>query len=126
MKEKRKLERFRMGLPAEIEVTNESGGQKQSGNFLTRDISAAGAFISNADSLTEGTPVKIEIILDLEKLTNVVRGRSAIKVTGTVARKEGSGIAIRFDKGYKIVPLSEPKTTRETSTSRIFPDSNDD
>ncbi len=53
--------------------------------------------------------MKVDMILPLDELRELKGKRSLVKVSGEVIRVENDGMAIRFDKKYKILPL--PKQT---------------
>ena len=105
MKERRKLERFSFEVPARIDVLV-SGESKKTFDLPTSDICAGGAFFHTPDPLPIGTQVKIDLILD-----RGLRGGEAIlahiKLGGAVLRSESTGMAICFDKSYKIIPLNK-------------------
>lgn len=94
MKERRKLERFDLQLPAEIEVER---GKKHIRNLFTKNICAGGAFFETLDPLPLDTRVKIDLVAPT---------RVQIIVVGSVCRSEPGGMAIRFDKEYKLLPLA--------------------
>jgi hypothetical protein len=52
--------------------------------------------------MSVGTDVKLDIILPLDKLHKLGGKISRIKVSGSVIRTDQQGMAICFDKNYKI------------------------
>ena len=112
MKEKRKLERFDLELPATIQFLT-PGQEKSLLDLLTTNISSGGAFFHTTRPLPEGTPVKIDLILPLGRLKKLKDDskQAYIKVTGTVLRSESEGMAICFDQDYQLVGVSQ-NTTR--------------
>ncbi len=109
-KERRNLGRFRLEIPAKIEVIN-SDLKRETHDLQTSNISSGGAFFHTTQPLPEGTPVKIDIILPLDKLKQLKddQKQAYIKVTGRVLRTESMGMAIGFDKNYTIRPWKEDK-----------------
>ena len=107
-KEHRKLERFRLEIPAKIEVIG-TGKQKGTIEVLTSDICAGGAYFQTKKPLPQGTQVKIDMVLPLEHLRKVSEeyNRAYIKVSGTVLRTESSGMAVSFDEDYELGPYIE-------------------
>lgn len=93
MVERRKLERFDLRLPAKIQGL---GLKKGVHNFLTKNVSAGGAFLETTKQLPENSRVSIDFVVP----TGVL-----VKVTGDVLRSEPTGIAIRFDNEYQLTPL---------------------
>lgn len=105
-RERRRLGRFRLEIPATIEVINSDLEGVKSG-LKTSNISSGGAFFHTKEPLPEGTPVKIDLILPLDKLKKLENDhkQAYIKVSGKVLRSESKGMAISFDQDYVIRPL---------------------
>jgi hypothetical protein len=102
MIEKRKLERFELSVPARIQG-------EENRNILelaTRDVCASGAFFHTDRSLPEGTKVRIDLLLPLERLKSFLEGydHAHVSLTGKVSRIEPRGMAICFDNNYSIRP----------------------
>jgi hypothetical protein len=125
MTERRKLERFKLRVPARIEVVTQDRDVEETPpalNLTAENICSCGAFFHTSSPLPEGTEVKIDMVLDLDpegtevKIDMVldldeVRGlegrRSLIAVPGRVLRSEPTGMAICFGKDYEILPSSD-------------------
>ena len=105
-KERRRLGRFRLEIPAKIDVLD-SGLEREGHDLKTSNISSGGAFFHTKEPLPEGTEVKIDLILPLEKLKQLKNDhkQAYIKVSGKVLRSESKGMAISFDQNYVIRPL---------------------
>ena len=105
MEERRELERFKLRLPARIEMVS---GKPEVGRDIisleTDDISSGGAFFHTLSPLPEGTQVKIDMLLNFQRLRIPKDNRPHIKISGNVLRSEATGMAIRFDKEYQIIP----------------------
>jgi len=103
MGEKRRLERFDLVLPAEIEFINEHHDERMI-NLLTANICSGGAYFHTNQPLPAGTQVKIDLVLPLDKLRKLKKEhkKAFIKVRGKVLRTESEGMAICFDKDYQI------------------------
>ena len=116
-KERRKLGRFRLEIPAKIEMICSEWG-KVVLDLRTINISCGVAFFHTEQPLPEGTPVKIDLILSLEKLKKLENDhrQAYIKMTGKVLRSESKGMAISFDQKYVIRPLREK---RKENTSEL-------
>ncbi|MFH1481123.1 MAG: PilZ domain-containing protein, partial [Pseudomonadota bacterium] len=76
-------------------------------DLMTEDISSGGAFFHTSDPLLEGTEVRIDLILPLDKLKKLKGKRACIKVNGKVLRKGSEGMAIVFNRRYKIIPMED-------------------
>jgi hypothetical protein len=109
MLEKRGLERFDVALTAIIR----SGAPHREGEesitlLKTKNICEMGAYFSTSQPLTEGTMVRVDLILPLSefRLRRVKEDKSIVSVDGTVLRTEAKGMAIRFSRSYAITALS--------------------
>ena len=101
--ERRKMERFSMEIPATLTLS--IGDRKQKSlELMTSNICSGGAFFKIEKPLSVGTNVKIDIILPLNKFKNGNRKRSLINVSGSVIRADQKGMAICFDKKYRLSP----------------------
>ncbi len=104
MKDRREFERFDLELLARAEA--ETFGQGNGPFSLkTSNISAGGAFFHTARPLSEGTKVKLNLILAIEKLKKLTGAQCHIKVKGEVVRSDEKGMAIRFQRNYKMIPF---------------------
>ena len=105
MKERRKLERFDLHIPAKIELLIKKR-EKELIRLLTENVCAGGAYFHTTKPLPESTPVKIDLVLPLDKLKTLKDEwkHALIKVTGKVLRSEPEGMAICFDEDYQIHP----------------------
>jgi len=104
MKDKRKLERFDLEIPATLELLA-SDREQRILNLLTSNMCSGGAYFHTTQPLPEGTQVKIDLVLPLDRLRELKDDckQAYIKVTGTVLRSESKGMAICFDEDYQIV-----------------------
>ncbi len=102
---KRKLERFSLKLPARI-VVNDNGNGAENGSLdaITSDISAGGAFFYTDTPLPVGTQMQVDLVLPLDELKKVKGKKAKIRVKGAVIRTGKQGMAICFDKKYRITP----------------------
>jgi len=105
MKDKRGLERIDLGLSATIEFLT-SDQEKSLPNLLTSNVCSGGAYFHTTQPLPEGTQIKIDLVLPLDKLKKLKDEykQAYKKVTGAVLRSESEGMAILFDKDYLIRP----------------------
>ena len=102
MENRREFERFDLELPASVEA--ETSGQKNEiFSLKTSNISAGGTFFPTNRPLPEGKQVQLNIILGIQKLKELIVSQCHIIVRGTVVRSEKTGVAIRFQRNYKIV-----------------------
>ena len=101
--DRRKMERFDLKLPTKLFWTGIEREQV-SIELMTSNISAGGAFFKTQQPLSVGTDVKINMELPLNKFKDVRFKRSYINVLGSVIRIDQQGMAICFDKKYKILP----------------------
>lgn len=108
--EKRTVARFRLEIPARIEVIDPVR-KRETRELQTENISSAGAFFHTERPLPEGTPVKLDIVLPLHAVKRLKAGpkQAHIRLTGRVARSEEKGMAIAFNDDYTIRPMKEEK-----------------
>lgn len=108
MAERRKLERFELNAPTILTIEQgEKTGERL--KLSTRDISATGAYLVGSAALVPGTDVRLEILLSVEKMHEVV-GESnliTVKIEGTVIRSELEGLAVAFRDSYEIRTYSQ-------------------
>jgi hypothetical protein len=108
MKEKRKLERFDFEVPARIEGII-SGEENEVCDLSTSNICAGGAFFRTTDPLPQGTKVKMNLVLPLDRIQELVgHDRVNVRVEGTVLRSGAAGMAVSFSEDYQILPLQKP------------------
>jgi len=98
------MDRFTLELPAVISITDERG-KPRTFNVVSRNICAGGAFLQPDELLSEGTYVKINLILSLNNFRGMEGKGSRINVSGTVVRTESQGMAVCFDNLYQISPI---------------------
>jgi hypothetical protein len=103
--DKRRLERFNLGLPSQVSVG--TGLDQEIIDLFTRDISSDGAYFHTDAPLPVGTAVKIDLIISLDELKKIESRKALIKVSGEVVRSENKGMAICFEKDYKIIPIDD-------------------
>ena len=105
MVERRRLQRFKLRLPARIETLPKTPDKKAKVLKLETDnICSGGAFFHTLSPLPEGTPIKAEFVLDTQRLRYPKDTRPLINVRGHVLRTEPTGMAIRFRKDFRILP----------------------
>jgi hypothetical protein len=105
MKERRKLERFEFEVPARIEGFV-SGQRNEVCDLSTSNICAGGAFFRTTDPLPQGTKVKMNLVLPLDRIQELVgHNRVNVRVEGTVLRSGSTGMAVSFSEDYQILPL---------------------
>ncbi len=104
MKERRRLVRFDLEIPATIELLT-PGQERELLNLLTSNICSGGAYFHTTQPLPEGSRVKVDLDLPLDRLERLKEGyrQAYIKVTGKVSRSESEGMAICFDEDYQIM-----------------------
>jgi hypothetical protein len=104
MKERRKLERFDFEVPTRIEGFN-SGQGDDTCVLSTSNICAGGAFFRTSDPLPQGTKVKMNLALPLDRIRELVgHDRVNVRVEATVLRSGPSGMAVAFSRDYQILP----------------------
>ncbi len=94
--ERRDLSRFDLKLRSVLKRMREG---EEVLELFTRDVSSKGAFFLTSNPLPIDTTLAMTLFLPV--------GQSAIGkigVAGKVVRTEDEGMAVRFDRGYTLVP----------------------
>jgi hypothetical protein len=104
MQEKRKYERFALGLPGKIIAVESGPGEVL--NVVTRDVSAGGASVHTATPKAIGARVKLRLNVTSTKLKELTGAQGLLKVAGTVVRSNAQGIAICFHGEPEVVPIA--------------------
>lgn len=104
--DKRTVERFTMQIPATVFV--EDGDLERVLTLETDNISSGGTFPSTDELVPEGAKVELELYLPLDKLRALLGPAERVRVTvrGTVVRTQRDGVAVEFDRGYRIRSFS--------------------
>jgi hypothetical protein len=105
MVERRKFERYELRVPAKVETLAREAGRKKL-SLKTANVCAGGAYFSTPKALTEGTKVRLEIVLTFNGQKRLADAKNArVRILGTVMRSQKDGMAIRFSDDYVIAPL---------------------
>jgi c-di-GMP-binding flagellar brake protein YcgR len=105
MVERRKFERYELRVPAKVETLAGEAGRKKL-SLKTANVCAGGAYFSTPKALTEGTKVRLEIVLTFNGQKSLRDSKNArVRILGTVMRSQKDGMAIRFSEDYVIAPL---------------------
>ena len=112
MKDRRKLERFNLELPAEITVKTTEQMVRVL-HLRTRDISSGGAFFYGVNRLPEGTPVKVDLTLSADRLKRLMGAQAHVEIRGIVKRSEPSGMAICFNEDYHMMAIKAVRNHRK-------------
>ena len=98
MNEKRALQRFTIELPVHV-FPSMNGGH----NVVLKsiDICSLGAFIETPDPFPVGTRLEMDVFL----LSNSGAEDDIIRTNGEVIRTGPTGMAVRFDEKYQILPI---------------------
>lgn len=112
MKDRRKLVRFNLELPAEITVKTTEQVVRVL-HLRTRDISSGGAFFYGVSPLPEGTPVKADLTLSADRLKRLMGTQAHVEISGIVRRSEPSGMAICFNEDYHMTSIKAERNHRK-------------
>jgi len=105
MTDKRAYQRFDLEVPARLGIVGSGKVEEDGVSLRTTNICAGGAFLLTDDLLPEGTRVKMDFILSINKLKEMLDSHCRIRIEGEVIRKDASGIAVRFDEDYEIMSV---------------------
>ena len=106
MREKRKVERFDLHIKTILNVQDEAIMDKARILF-TRDISCAGVFLTTSNPLPIDTRVDLDLLLNQDELDRGLSQDKKINIStsGKVVRTNEQGMAVKFDKLYKVSSL---------------------
>lgn len=101
--DRRKMERFDLKLPTKLSWAGKDKDQ-ESIELMTDNICSGGAYLLTNRPLPKGTEVKMDLILEFDKMHKLGVLKSQINVSGFVTRTDHQGMAICFDREYEISP----------------------
>jgi len=102
MREKRQFERFDLQIETILNFQDGLFRNKRR-TYVSRNISCSGAFLNTSNPLTVGTKLDLVILLSQDKFgTKRKDERVKIMTMGMVVRTNELGMAIEFDKLYKM------------------------
>jgi len=101
--DRRKMDRFDLTLPTTLFWRGKDKKQ-ESLELMTNNICAGGAYLKTNSPLPLGTEVKMNVTLQLDSLGELKGRLSIIDVSGSVIRTDPHGMAICFNRKYKILP----------------------
>jgi len=105
MMEKRSVERFDLEIETLLHVRNEAITDIPPVLF-SRDISCAGVFLVTDNPLPIGTSLDLNLLLSTHELGNKPKDeRINLSTSGRVIRTDEQGMAVEFDKLFKISQL---------------------
>jgi hypothetical protein len=106
MREKRKVERFNLHIETILNVQDEAIIDTAP-ILLTRDISCTGVFLTTSNPLPIDTKVDLDLLLNQNELDSgpPKDKRINISTSGKVVRTNEQGMAVEFDKLYKVSNL---------------------
>ena len=106
MREKRKIERFDLQIETILNIQDEAVMDKAP-ILLTRDISCTGVFLTTSNPLPIETRVDLDFLINQNELESGSSKdkRINISTSGKVIRTDEQGMAVEFDKLYKISNL---------------------
>ena len=103
--EKRKVERFDLQIETMLNDRDEVIKERRPALF-SRDISCDGVFLVTDRPLPIGTNLDLNFLLSQQDFGSVPKDeRISIKTRGKVIRTDDQGMAVEFEKLYKISKL---------------------
>ena len=105
-KNKRAYERFDLSVPARLGIVGPDQTIKdEEVSLTTSNICAGGAFFATGNPLPDGTRLKLDLVISVDKLKEMLDSHCRIIIEGEVVRTESEGIAVRFEEDYEIMPV---------------------
>jgi hypothetical protein len=104
MKERRKYSRFKLELPARLEIN--STDKKEIFELHSSNISAAGVLLlGTTEQFPIGRRCQLELIVASARIKELTGIQGLIKIEGTIARSTPEGVAVCFDGDCQILGL---------------------
>lgn len=102
--EKRNFPRYDLNLPAIVSVV---GGPRNLRPLAlgTRDVSSGGGYFPCEAPLCVDTRVEVGLLIPVPGLKKIGRTGARVKLAGVVVRSDARGMAIRFDRRFRLAPL---------------------
>ena len=101
----RKVQRFILTVPAFIE-SHTGASADNNRELLSRDVSSGGAFFLTHDPLDVGTRLVVSMVLQPQYIKDSKSRKACVTIGGMVLRKESGGMAVQFEKSYKIKSIN--------------------
>jgi len=99
------MERFELKIPVMI-APRELHGRSERVWLLSQNLSGTGGFFSTSQPLPVKSKVWLGLVMDLDQSKTKDAERYAlIDAVGTVLRVEKEGMAVKFDRQFKILPI---------------------
>ena len=98
------MKRFVITIPAFIE-SHTGPSAEINRELLSRDVSSDGAFFLTHDPLDVGTRLMVSMVLKPQYIKSSKCRKARVSVGGMVLRKESKGMAVQFEKSYKITSV---------------------
>jgi c-di-GMP-binding flagellar brake protein YcgR len=106
MVERRRYERFSLRLAATIRLINDDKNRdSEVFDPYTQNICAGGAFLPTSHPVPKGKQVEIDLVLNVIRPQGLTKKKAHIRVKGKVIRTDSTGIAVCFDKHYRITRI---------------------
>ena len=98
--ERREIERFKLKLPAKVEVLKP--GERQVFNLVTSSISAKAAYFRMLHPISGNRHVQVRIMFASDFVKKMTGFQMKLRVEGRVVRSEPTGMAIQFNEHQKV------------------------
>jgi hypothetical protein len=100
MEERRQLRRFTLRLPCLIFDWNDACGELLLQTHTT-NVSVGGAFIEAEQRLPPGLSVQLKLLIQRNRMIDIINDSSCISLTGQVVRSGSKGMGLVFNEEYQ-------------------------
>jgi len=97
----RKVQRFVLAVSSLID-SHTGSSEVLNPELLSRDVSSGGAYFVTQNPLDVGTRLVVNLELKPQYMKGFEDRKACITIGGVVLRRETNGMAVQFDKSYKI------------------------
>lgn len=102
--DRRKQERFDLEIPVSLQITDAK--EKEVLSLTSKNVCSGGAFLNTNCPLAIGTSAQVDLTIPLPHLEGIKSNKVLITVGGESIRIAEDGMALRFEKGFEILPMT--------------------
>lgn len=115
MQERRKKRRFSLRLPCLITLAG-SNREQEAYQMETQNISSSGIYIRTVAPLPVGEYVDVDVMVTLPEASPQTTEGSCVSLSGEVLRTESDGMAVAFNRPYRITGIQKLISLNRTRT----------
>ena len=108
MKNRRSLERYNLNLLSFVKSEKLEPASERPKYMIASNICSGGVFLKTDKPMPLNTRVHVDFFLIIKnQVLESKKKMSLVEITGRVIRLQDDGMAVKFDRNYRIWPFSE-------------------